>query len=287
MIDALRTIIFVHGVQWEPDRDLSGYSIPLQRAIERQAPSTQFRFREVLWSDVVEQKEHEIYNAGSLIDLLGGGLPSLGDVVQKLLEHIFKRQGIQYNNDKDTTLNNRVADLVKGSGQDFKEKAFSAIMDVILYESGIGSYQQEIRNKLNEALNEVGDQLAPIIYAHSLGSVISFDVLAARAETTKVPALGLITAGSPLGILRRDLAKFSKFAGALKGPIFWKNYYDADDFLAFWNPLKVFGYRDVVQDFAIDVSTIPFYSHTRYWSSDEIAKDLADLAATDQTPDEQ
>lgn len=286
MIDALRTIIFVHGVQWEPDSELAGYSIALQRAIERQAPSTRFRFKEVLWSDVVEEREREIMRAGKLIELLDGNVTGLADIVQQLLQHIFKRQGIQYLNDKSATLNSKVADLIQGTGQSFKEKAFSAIMDVILYESGIGHFQERIRAKVAEALDAVSNELAPVVYAHSLGSAIAYDVLAAQADTVKVPALGFVTAGSPLGILRRNIANSPQFETALSGPTFWKNYYDADDFLAFWNPLAVFGYRGYVEDRSIDVSTIPFYSHTRYWSSDEIARDLADFAATDKTPAE-
>lgn len=288
MIDARRTIVFVHGVQWEPNRVLAGYSRPLQQAIERQAPSTRFRFKEVLWSDVVEQKEQEIFEGGRLMDLLMGGLPGLGDIVQKLLVHIFNREGIQFTTDKDASLSSKVSNLISGSGQSFKEKAFSAIMDVILYESGVGTYQQDIRDILNETLDKVGksDDLAPIVYAHSLGSVISYDVLAKRAAMVTTPVLGLITAGSPLGILRRDVKNQPEFAKALREQIFWKNYYDADDFLAFWNPLKLFGYRNLVEDFPIDVSQIPFYSHTRYWTNDDIAMDLADLAATERTPGE-
>lgn len=284
MIEASRTIIFVHGVQWEPDSELAGYSLPLQRAIERQAPSTRFRYQEVLWSDVVEEREREIMRAGKLLDLLGGNVVDLGDIVQQLLQHIFDRQGIKYLNDKNATLRTQVANLIQGTGRSFKEKAFSAIMDVILYESGVGPFQKRIRQKVIQALEAVRGELAPVVYAHSLGSVIAYDVLAARSDKVKVPTLGFITAGSPLGILRRDISKSPKFKTALSGPTFWKNYYDADDFLAFWNPLKAFGYRDFMEDRSIDVSTIPFYSHTRYWSSDEIAHDLADFATTAKTP---
>lgn len=288
MIDAPRSIIFIHGVQWEPNSEIRGYSVPLQNAIARQAPSTRFRFKEVLWSDIVEQKEREILNAGKLIDILGtGNISGLGDVVQMLLEHIFKLQGMPASsNNKDTNLKTKVSDLIKNSGQGFAEKAYSAIMDVIIYESGIGGYQEQIQGKLAEALDGVKGELAPIVYAHSLGSVIAYDVLAKRSKSNSIPALGFITAGSPLGVLKRDPSRTPELKDKLINAMFWKNYYDADDFLAFWNPLKAFGYRNLADEYAIDVSPVPFYSHTRYWSSDEIARDLADLATTAKTPAE-
>lgn len=285
MIDAPRTIVFVHGVQWEPDSELAGYSLPLARAVERQAPSTRFRFKEVLWSDVVEARERQLLQIGKLIDVIGGA-DALGNLAHLLLEHIFKRQGLQLPFSRSDLLGSQISDLIKGSGMGFKEKAFSAILDVLIYESHVGTYRAEIQQKVQDAIDSVKDELAPVVYGHSLGSAIAYDVLADKADGHGLPAIALITAGSPLGVLARKIEKAPGLGQLLRTSMFWKNYYDADDFLAFWNPLKAFGFRDCVEDRAIDVSTIPFYSHTRYWTSDEIARDLADWATTGKTPAE-
>jgi len=55
LIDAPRAVVFVHGVQWQRDYELKGYSRPTQDFMQNQAPTVRFRFYEVLWSDVMQE----------------------------------------------------------------------------------------------------------------------------------------------------------------------------------------------------------------------------------------
>jgi hypothetical protein len=279
MIDAPRTVIFVHGVQWERNAILKGYSRPLAERIQQQAPSTRFRFTEVLWSDVVEGTERAIIQAGTLISVMNS--PKLKEAAWRLLEQMFGRMHLPIDeSDKEALFTRKISDQVAGE-DDLKAKAFSAILDILLYESG--AFKAPIQQTVIDALDACRQEAAPVLFGHSLGSVIAFDVVKRRASGSKrPPVFGLVTAGSPLGLLKRSPARPKSFSGMLKKKIDWLNFYDADDFLAFWNPLGKFGYAGYVQDRNINPSEIPFYSHIKYWDSSAIARELADLATTSE-----
>jgi len=277
MIDAPRTVIFVHGVQWERNAILKGYSTPLADGIQRQAPSTRFRFKEVLWSDVVEGTERAIIQAGTLISVIDS--PTLKEVAWRLLQQMFGRMHLPLaESGKEALFTKKISEQVAG-GDDLKAKAFSAILDILLYESG--AFKTPIQQTVIDALDGCRGEAAPVLFGHSLGSVIAFDVVKRKASGLKrPPVFGLVTAGSPLGVLKRSPTSPKSFSDVLKKKIDWMNFYDADDFLAFWNPLRKFGYAGYVRDHTINPSEIPFYSHIKYWDNSEIARELADLATT-------
>jgi len=277
MIDAPRTVIFVHGVQWERNDILKGYSRPLADGIQRQAPSTRFRFMEVLWSDVVEGTERAIIESGTLISVIDN--PKLRAVAWVLLQQMFGRMHLPINESgKEALFTKKISEQVSGEN-DLKAKAFSAILDILLYESG--AFKAPILKMVIDAFNACRDEPAPVLFGHSLGSVIAFDAVKRTMSGGKNPSVfGLVTAGSPLGLLRRSPGSPKSFSTALKKKIDWINFYDSDDFLAFWNPLKRFGYAGYVDDRTIDPSEIPFYSHIKYWDSSAVARELADLATT-------
>lgn len=279
MIDAVRSIVFVHGVQWERNAIIRGYSKPLSDRIQAQAPSIRFRSKEVLWSDIVETKERAIIEAGSLISVING--KALTDIAWQLLKQIFGRMNLPIaENNRDTLFKKKISEQVSAGG-DLMAKAFSAILDIILYESG--AFSKPIQDTVIEALDACKGEPAPVLFGHSLGSVITFDVIKRKFSGSKSPPVfGLVTAGSPLGILERSPKSPKTFSDFLKKNIDWINFYDADDFLAFWNPLRRFGYDGYVQDRNINPSEVPFYSHTKYWDSSAIARELADMATTDE-----
>lgn len=64
---APRDIVFVHGVQWESDRNIKGYSDSLQHNIKLNAGSSTFNFHEVLWSIIVEDVERKFLGGTDVI----------------------------------------------------------------------------------------------------------------------------------------------------------------------------------------------------------------------------
>jgi|GEM_PF-1862706 len=102
--------------------------------------------------------------------------------------------------------------------------------DVATY-LAVGDARNEINNIYNLALTEK----PTIIIAHSLGTVIAYDVL--HSLTNKSYNIkGLITLGSPLGMnaIKRQLYPNHSYPPTLKGP--WLNIYDPKDIVAL-NPL--------------------------------------------------
>ncbi|GEM_PF-2859771 len=274
MRDAHRAIVTIHGVQWQRDEVLAGYSRPLHQRVQAQAPSTRFRFHEVLWSNVVEPIEQLIANGASLAAIVGGSqLVPAGAVralrtILEMAEHRARRKL-----DRELT-RKPLAKLIARDKTGFLYKAFSAVLDVIFYESGL--YRAAIQKRLTDVLDTLDGQAKPVVYAHSLGCQVAFDVLTAAARPR---AFALVTCAPTLGLLERKLT--TKITTRLT-ELDWTNFYDTDDFLAPWNPLRHFGYRQFLRsESSVDASEIPFYSHVKYWGNSAISRELADLATTE------
>lgn len=266
-IEAPRDVVFVHGVQWVRDFQLKGYSRPLQELMENQAPSVSFRFHEVLWSDVVERDEQKLLSGiGLMEDLLTGDYRS---ALFTLFSLIGQRTDFALASDEEafrTPLPNLIA--AKGG---FIAKALSAILDIVFYFSP--TYGPRIRAKVRETLTPLEGGPPPILFGHSLGSVILLDIIREDLAADSRRAGGFISAGSPIGLFQpdRDASGFSSFD--------WVNFYDTDDLVGFWNPLRRKGYATVM-DQRIDTHEFPFYSHVKYWTNSFLARELVDMSLT-------
>jgi hypothetical protein len=262
--DATRHIVFVHGVEWEFNADLAGYSLPLQRGIRSQAPSMEIRFYEVLWSDLVERDERMLMaGAGLLGDLLSGNLV---DAVVRLFNLIAKEMRLPAVGAHEL-IERPLPNLVSQHGG-LIENALSAILDVVFYfrpEYGrqICATVEEVLQKIpRDASNEI------VVFGHSLGSVILFDVIGnAIARSGKSPVDAFVTAGSPLGL-------FYPTAATKGFPKRWQNICSSNDFVATWNPLKDY-YGAAVQDLPILTDGIPVLSHIKYWGDATVATSVA------------
>jgi hypothetical protein len=96
--------------------------------------------------------------------------------------------------------------------------------DVYLYLTHSG-----IRKRINETILEKMDTNPCVVIGHSLGSIVSYDVL---KTNPKLKVNKLITIGSPLGIssIRRHLAPPVGMPECVKNG--WFNAYDERDFVA-------------------------------------------------------
>lgn len=267
LIDAPRDVIFVHGVQWERDYQLRGYSRPTQDLMRNQAPTVNFRFHEVLWSDVVERDEELLIGgAGVIADILSGNYVG---AVFDLFKLIGQRTDFQLTSQEEA-FRTPLPALISGKGG-FMEKALSAVLDIAFYYSD--SYGPRIRAKVRETLDPLRGEPAPILFGHSLGSVILLDILREDIERGDLHCGGFVSAGSPIGLFDpdRDRPEFSRLD--------WVNFYDTDDLVTFWNPLRKRGYLSV-SDQRIDTHELPFYSHVKYWTNSVLARELVDKCLT-------
>lgn len=264
----VRRIVFVHGVEWEADVKLKGFSRPLQETILRdKSPGIRLECVEALWSDVVEPTERALIASGEIafrliaqdyvgaartfVDVLGTTLnlgTGFGDkLLEKALDQVLPKQSIP--------LEGMLTNLL------------SAVLDVVLYL--IPTYGQRIRAKVRADLEEAGGQRnPPIVYAHSLGAMIILDILRediARGEALTVGPL--VTAGTPIGLFQpnRDSERLADVG--------WVDFWDASDFLTVWCPLTRFGYKQVACR-RIETSTLPLISHVGYWNDGSVAREL-------------
>src|SRR5262249_17007736 len=156
----------VHGVQWARDDEIEGYSRPLQDLIVQQGPTWPWeeRFVEVLWSDVVEQKEEDlIAGTEALADVLTG---NYAGAIFDVLKVLGPRFGCKFES-QDEGLPTPARERI-GSKSGF-DKAASAILDLVFYfcdKDCRKQIQSRVRDKLKAAKGP------PIAFGHSLGSVI-------------------------------------------------------------------------------------------------------------------
>ncbi|MFA6013273.1 MAG: hypothetical protein WC799_25005 [Desulfobacteraceae bacterium] len=256
-------IVFVHGVQWQRDMQLKGYSRPLQDLIRSQAPTTEFVFYEALWSDVIENKERILISSGeTLVKLVKG------EVLQALLDFlkvVGHFVGLDSLKNQDKIANSKLSEMMDDPG--WLGRAISVTLDIVLY---LSIYGDDIRSKVREYINKSDN---PVLMGHSLGSVILFDILAEDARNNQLKCRDFLSAASPLGLFKpnEDIATLST--------VNWVNLYDPADLVGFWNPLKKWGYTNPL-DSRIKTHELPFYSHVKYWTCSSIADELVDMALT-------
>jgi hypothetical protein len=90
--------------------------------------------------------------------------------------------------------------------------------------------------RVGSAIEAAAKELRPIVVvAYSLGALIAYDYLNARAESaTPIAALRFVTIGSPLGVpeIREILGHGSESLRVPKGVSAWENVFDPDDTFA-------------------------------------------------------
>jgi len=265
LIDAPRDVVFVHGVQWQRDYELKGYSRPTHDLMQNQAPTVRFRFHEVLWSDVVEVDERRLLaGVGVIADLLTGNLRG---AIFDLFALIGRRTNFTLQSPSEA-FETPLPQLIAAKGG-FIQNALSAILDLVFYFSD--TYGPRVRAKVRETLDPLQGGLPPVLFGHSLGSVIILDII--REAIPNVHAGGFVSAGSPIGLFQPSMDR-PEF-----GALDWVNCYDTDDIVGFWNPLRRMGYATVM-DQRIDTHELPFYSHVKYWTNSFVARELVDKSLT-------
>ncbi|MDP9955098.1 hypothetical protein J2X97_000735 [Epilithonimonas hungarica] len=116
-----------------------------------------------------------------------------------------------------------------------------------------------------------------ILIAHSLGTVIAYDILHTLVEE-KYDIRGLITLGSPLGVnaVKRQLYPAPAYPPSLKGP--WVNIYDPKDIVAL-NPLdnKNFRVTPKIENREIENDSENRHDITPYLSNPIVAETIHNI----------
>lgn len=119
-----------------------------------------------------------------------------------------------------------------------------------------------------------------IIIAHSLGTVIAYDLLHSISQNN-INILGLITLGSPLGVnaVKRQLFPSPTYPPTLKGP--WVNIYDPNDIVAL-NPLtnKHFRVHPSIENHEIENLSENRHDIIPYLSNSLIAETINSILKT-------
>jgi hypothetical protein len=270
-----RHVVFLHGVQWAGNDEVAGFSRKLQN--EMSGPLEDYgidvKFHEALWADVVESDQRRLIRTAEITGYLVSG-NFVGAVA--LLSEEVHNQNVQIEGVDHSLLNYGLAQLGAKlfpspslPGLELLRNAASWLLDIVFYFTD--HYGQLIRKEVRKTLRQAGAGTVhpPVVFAHSLGGVIIMDILREDLERgDPLSVRKLVTAGTPIGLFRSGTDD-----GAL-APIRWVNFYDSGDFVAFWNPLRRFGYQKVTDREPIETGDYPIFTHTKYWGNGLIADEL-------------
>jgi len=193
---AIVNVVVIHGIG-DLRENGSSYSAPLQRNI-RCAFGTDdpnvLQFHEVNWSDIGSQDQLDLINRKHVLP--AATLPDLRTMLESPLDAVGE-----------------VADSLFNASEQARRFLLTGVGDVLVYLTDAGGKQ--IRQRLIDTILEVRaslihqhphrDQHYISIVAHSLGSVIAYDVCALlgtvlRSEIEGVGLSHFFTLGSPLAL---------------------------------------------------------------------------------------
>lgn len=277
---AVVNVIVIHGIGAMRGPD-AVYSLPLQRNIRRyfgiDDPEA-LRFYEVNWSDIGDPEQNRLIRDLGVIPPARWPSPTsslrhaLGDVGDKLL-HV---------------------------SSDLRRFLFTSVGDTLIYQTERG--RREIQGRLLSTILEVRQALGATdrnrpryvsIIAHSLGSVVSYDVAALLGGPLRSEVVGLglshfFTLGSPLALYSLLEYHDAKDAHYRSRGIYldrpdgrgsWLNFYDQQDVVAclleqVYPPQpNVPGRSYRIEDIRVETGT--FHAHVSYWRSKQVAEAIA------------
>jgi hypothetical protein len=287
---AVVNVVVIHGIG-DLRQQGSQYSLPLQQNIRKHfgvADPEALAFYEVDWSDIGDELEADLI-----------------DNKQVIPRNLWPRPWAPLRHGLGEAL-----DKVFGTSVEFRRFLLNGVGDVLIYLTQRG--EREIQYRLIKTILDLRARLGATdarqpryvsIIAHSLGSVVAYDVAARMAGeyTELVTGLGLshyFTMGSPLAL-------FSLLEYRLSGETHyrergvlldrpdrsgeWLNFYDQQDVAAFLlekvYPPKpnVPGRHYTIKDIRVQTGT--FHAHTSYWANDQIAREIAKRLRADYDKD--
>jgi hypothetical protein len=287
---AVVNVIVIHGIGALREQG-SSYSSLLQQNIRKHFAIDEpdaLAFWEVDWSDIGDALERQLIEEKQVIPQNTWPAPwtPLRHGMGEMLDKAF------------------------GASIEFRRFLLTGVGDVLIYRTPRG--EDEIQSRLLRAILDIRTELDatdPVrpryvsIIAHSLGSVVAYDVAAQLGSrySELVAGLGLshfFTMGSPLALFsllayrNPDETHYSERGVLLDRPDRsgeWLNFYDQQDVASFllekvYPPRpEVAGRHYTIQDIRVQTGT--FHAHTNYWANDDIARAIAQRLREDYVKD--
>lgn len=287
---AVVNVVVIHGIGALRERG-SSYSWELQQNIRKHFgvdDPDALTFWEVDWSDIGDALERQLIEEKQVIpqNIVPAPWTPLRHGLGEMLDKAF------------------------GASVEFRRFLLTGVGDVLIYRTPRG--EQEIQTRLLEVILNIRTQLGATdparpqyvsIIAHSLGSVVAYDVAAQLGGhfRDRVAGLGLshfFTMGSPLALFsllayrNPDETHYSERGVLLDRPDRsgeWLNFYDQQDVASFllekvYPPRpEVTGRHYMIQDIRVQTGT--FHAHTHYWANDDVAREIARRLREDYSKD--
>ena len=287
---AIVNVIIIHGIG-ALRKAGTQYSSTLQRNIRKHFDLDDpdaIEFHEVDWSDIGDALEAELLNVKQVVPQNQWPRPwfplrhGIGEVLDKLF----------------------------GVSVEFRRFLIDGVGDTLIYRTPRG--EREIQYRLIRTILAIRSILGATdprqpryvsIIAHSLGSIVAYDVAARLATeySELVSGLGLshfFTLGSPLALFslleyrNPNESHYSERGVLLDRPDksgVWLNFYDQQDVASFLLE-KVYppkpdipGRHYTIQDIRVQTGT--FHAHTNYWQNDDVALKIAEQLRKDYDTD--
>lgn len=261
-----RAIVAIHGVGTGTGASRSGFSDALKRnvfACLNPGKNPSLVWRECIWEDLNE--ELDVTVRGIVRNLTKG----------PLLSGLISGPGNP----------RRVLRILKGVAFPALGWLAEQVLDLGLdYAWYLDScHGERIRERLRTVIHETAEQndAEIVLAAHSLGSVIAYDVLAqVQADRQpSLPVVGLITFGSPLewtfDLREADGRPECRFDSI--GKLTWNNFYYPEDYVALYKGLSNGRFKGMAHDFELKKTskTSAITSHCAYWEDKTLAKEIA------------
>lgn len=266
------SVLAVHGVGTGEGVTRAGFSKELKRLVFPDEAQADQRWHECVWED-------------------------LNDAIDKHISDIVKEAVKEYElpwKSGENGKSNKIWDMVKpflaNIGIQVLGKIAETVLDIALdFVLYLDSQQgRKVRDRLRMRIAEVAASSPDgiVLAAHSLGSVIAYDVLAeAHLNGEKLPVKHLVTFGSPLEWTHdlrkteeKDESKFTSIGG-----IPWLNFYYKEDYVTRHRKLSNEKFKEVNNvHLSLPQTTSAFAtmkSHCAYWTDEQLVKRLQEIVA--------
>jgi len=241
---AAQTVVIIHGV----GNQVAGYSLPMQARLRLQMGEV--GFREVLWSDLGTFLMRSAASASRVN-------PEFRRAEEEWQAEISREEA------RISTM--RSPDLDRAQLQQEYAAARGYVGPILQYEFLSPAERGRIQARLREVLDAAGSGRTYIV-AHSLGSLIAFDVLHGwEGHTTPPKVDSFYTLGSPL-----NRSMFRGHNGrpvtAPPGVSTWTNVYSPWDLIGSALAAAYTG----VGDRKVETSIGPITAHRAYWTHPDV-----------------
>lgn len=267
------SFLAIHGVGIGTGETRKGFSDSLCRLTFPNKEEASLRWQECVWEDLNDNIDERI-----------------SEVVSKLFQEY--RLPLTCNSPKGWMRWMKcacafVANLGLFTGANFVNQALDLGLDFVLYlDSHHGALiRDRLRTRIYEIARTSQDNNV-VLVAHSLGSVIAYDVVAeAVLKGDPLPVKALITFGSPLAwtFELREADKKPECKYLSTGDIPWKNFYYPQDYVTLHKELPCERFTGVQNiQLKLPKNATKATSHCAYWKDEELASCIREFAANVQ-----